>query len=155
MTKPREISADQFRREQGLPVKPRMPQTVAEFSVVIPMELPTWNELINVKASRWKGRYNKVKQDCDARIAGYWRNQGACKIIGRYRTRWELTFADKRTDPDNHYGAATKLILDALVNAGAIENDSCKYHLPPVTYSWTFGEIEAVKVTVTAEGDNF
>jgi Holliday junction resolvase RusA-like endonuclease len=92
------------------------------FSVFVPGLFPGSNEIIEVRSSRWRGKWNELKKKCANAVANA--VQGYCVLPKRKYTvvfTW-YEWTDGR-DPDN-IGGACKPILDALQHLGIIENDT-------------------------------
>jgi len=95
----------------------------------IPGQLPGLNELIAAaKSGRGRGNgYARLKAQWTeeiairARAAGLWKWPSGAS----FRFRW--VEGSKRRDPDNFTGGGRKLILDGLVLAGVLPDDSWRY----------------------------
>ncbi len=91
--------------------------------LVIPGELPGLNEIIAISKEHW-AKYAEEKHNCTEEIAYLAKSQ-----IKRKYKKVDLTFIwyckNRKRDKDNII-AGQKFIIDALVQAGVIENDGWK-----------------------------
>ena len=91
--------------------------------------LPGINQLIDdAKSGRGKfNAYSRTKKKWTGHLARIFRGEGV-KPLRRVdlRCEWHDTKSQRR-DPDNVAGGGTKMILDALVLAGVIKNDTFRY----------------------------
>lgn len=125
---------------------------VREFTVTIPGKPMNLNEIIRLKASTYKGAWNreKIKHERCVRLAWVKMSiaKGGAQIInGPYSMRYLLLCKDRRSDPSNLAAGAEKVILDALVDAGALPGDGFKHHR---SSSWEAIESDGWGVVVTA-----
>lgn len=93
----------------------------------IPLELPTLNEYWGANnRSRWAGA--GMKKRAEKAILEHLRNVSPAEIPQGKRLFVKITWTRKnaRNDPDN-ISFAKKFVLDAMVTAGIIPNDSQKY----------------------------
>ena len=88
----------------------------------IPGRLPGLNEIIEAAKSHF-GAYAKMKQTYTDMVAWLAKKLPAYKRVVLVITWYE---PDRRRDPDNIM-AGQKFIMDGLVAAGTIPNDSQKY----------------------------
>ena len=88
----------------------------------IPGRLPGLNEIVAAAKSHF-GAYAKMKERYTNEIAWLSKKLPSCEKIALEITWYE---PDHRRDPDNIM-VGQKFILDALVHAGVIPNDSQKY----------------------------
>ena len=88
----------------------------------IPGRLPGFNEIIEA-AKRNPHEYARMKETCTAMVAWLAKKLPAYEKVALIITWYE---PDLRRDPDNIM-AGQKFILDGLVAAGTIPNDSQKY----------------------------
>ena len=105
-------------------------------TLVIPGKLPNLNDIIKAaKIKRGPKSYPVMKRGWTAAIAVLARNQME-PIKGRVDIVIRSYEPDKRRDPDNVQAGAFKFILDGLVKAGIIDNDSQKVindmRFPPI-----------------------
>jgi hypothetical protein len=91
--------------------------------IIIPGRFPGMNEII-AEAKKGNGRYQPYAQMKDeytnlVKVLG-------CKCKKYNAVDIEITWFEKdmRRDPDNIAGGGSKLILDGLVKAGVIPNDT-------------------------------
>lgn len=111
----------------------------------IPMKLPSLNDYINAcRTNAYKGA--KMKKDLQREMSWYLRN--VPKFRGKVHVHFQWQEENKRRDLDN-VAFAKKFILDALVDAGVLENDDRK-HVGGFSDSFTYGD--RAKVTVTISG---
>ena len=94
-----------------------------EAKLVIPGELPTMNEIINISKTHW-AKYKKMKDEWTGIVVLYASQQ---EIPAFEAVELDITYyrSNKRVDPDN-LCAAKKIILDGLQEAGVLENDGWK-----------------------------
>lgn len=110
----------------------------------IPMKFPSLNEYINAcRTNAYKGA--KMKKDLQRDMSWYLRS--VPKMNGRVHVHFRWQEENKRRDLDN-VAFAKKFILDALVEAGILENDDRK-HVSGFSDSFVYGDV--AKVTVTIE----
>lgn len=88
----------------------------------IPGRLPGLNEIIDA-AKRNPHEYARMKETCTAMVAWLAKKLPRFEKVALVITWYE---PDQRRDPDNIM-AGQKFILDGLVAAGTIPNDSQKY----------------------------
>ena len=88
----------------------------------IPGSLPGFNDIIDA-AKRNPHEYARMKETYTAMVAWLAKKLPSYEKVALVITWYEL---DHRRDPDNIM-AGQKFILDALVHAGVIPNDSQKY----------------------------
>lgn len=94
--------------------------------LIIPGRLPGLNEIINSSRTHWAVAA-KQKKDAMAYVQAY---ITICKIKpveGFAEIKIICYEKDYRRDQDNVQGGASKVILDALQQAGIIKNDSRKH----------------------------
>lgn len=99
----------------------------------IPGPLPGMNDVIKTckvadfgkHGKRWNA-YNELKGRWSREIELYARQTGMRSLIGGYFT-FMWAESDRRRDPDNITGGGHKIIFDALVGAGFIDNDGWKH----------------------------
>ena len=95
---------------------------VQEVKFEIPGRLPGLNEIIAAAKSHF-GAYAKMKHEHTTAIAWLAKKLPTYKRVALVITWYE---PDQRRDPDNTM-AGQKFILDGLVRAGTITNDSRRY----------------------------
>jgi len=95
---------------------------VQEVKFEIPGRLPGLNEIIDAAKSHF-GAYAKMKHEHTTAIAWLAKKLPTYKRVELVITWYE---PDQRRDPDNIM-AGQKFILDGLVQAGTITNDSRRY----------------------------
>lgn len=105
-------------------------------SLLLPFVLPDLNTLIAARGKVWRGKrgnaYNDLKQKSGKQIQLEIVSQKlvTAKSAQHFLAIW---FApNRRKDPDNIAGGGRKIILDALVNAAVLPDDSWKW-----VASWT------------------
>ena len=91
------------------------------------MRLPNLNELINAKAEIFHAgkrfsRYSQVKKNW-MRTIGMFIRQQRLQPMDRVFLRFTWHEQNKKRDPDNIAAGGKKLILDALVEMGVLQND--------------------------------
>lgn len=96
-------------------------------TLIISGRLPGMNEIITMLTGR-QGRYvyNVRKKEIEGMICLLARKQGIKAVIGRYSVEFHWYEKNKRRDLDN-ICAAKKFILDGLVSAGILPQDSQKF----------------------------
>lgn len=105
-------------------------------TLIFPVTLPGLNEILRVKASRWKGRWNKLKVKWQEVVARCWNSAGRPKFKSPVKLTWRFFEPTKRRDPSNVAAAAEKIVLDGLVNAGCLPGDGWNWIAPPNTQHW-------------------
>ena len=126
----------------------------------IPGPMPGMNEIIDAKGTVRKTRggkrfdmYQKLKKDWSERIAIYVRQAHFPRLVGPHEFFFEHREPHRQRDPDNFTGGAHKLILDALQEAGILENDGWK-QVVSFQDMWTVdAERPGVLMTARASGD--
>lgn len=126
---------------------------VREFTITIPGKPVNLNEMIRLKGSRYKGAWNRAKIKAESAIKLAWVKmsiaRGGAQIVqGSYSVRYLILCKDRRSDPSNLAAGAEKTILDALVDAGAVEGDGFKFHRAS---SWEAIEADGWGVIVTVK----
>ena len=126
-----------------------VPEEQKTAKLVIPGQFPTMNKIINTAKTHWT-KYRKMKESEDEKVCWYATQQ---KIPLFEKAKLKITYIRKnsRTDPDNVV-VAKKFILDGLVQAGVLIDDTCK-HIKGFEESWevdkekprTIIEFEGVK----------
>lgn len=130
-------------------------KAVSGFTLVLPCKFPTLNEILRVKANRWRGTWNSLKIKWQDEVRRHWEDFGKPRIVGPYTVEYEYLCANKRSDPSNIAAGAEKIILDALVNAGALPGDGFKWHSASSYKAIHDGKRDAVKVTFRALAESF
>lgn len=116
---------------------------------------PSLNDILRVKASRWRGKWNAMKIEWQQLVRAVWLNTGRPVVHGQYRVEYVYHVSDSRRDLSNIAAAGEKIILDALVNAGAIDGDGFKHHVGSA-YSAVRDTADFVEVTVSEKvSDSF
>ena len=127
------------RHTEGLPV-----------TVFVPGPLPGQNEIIAAAKVRFArgGKYSEMKKTWTQRVANYFL-VAKCPKFNRVSIILEWIEAHNRRDPDNVM-SGKKFILDGMVKAGVIPNDTRKY-ISKITHK--FGDNEKLRpgVFVTVE----
>ena len=99
---------------------------MTDHKIIIPFTLPGLNEYINAnRDSKYTGA--QMKKTATEAIAWYvFAEHQNLKITKRSRYLMHWYCPDKKKDPDN-ISAAVKFIMDGLVMAGTIINDTWRY----------------------------
>jgi len=121
---------------------------VQEVKFEIPGRLPGLNEIIAAAKSHF-GAYAKMKHEHTTAIAWLAKKLPTYKRVALVITWYE---PDQRRDPDNIM-AGQKFILDGLVRAGTITNDSRRY-IQSITHRFMVDRENPrveVKITEVAE----
>lgn len=107
--------------------------------LVIPIALPSLNEIINLSKTHWS-QYARPKKGYDVIVTAFSKKQmtKVTKYPVDILCKWKVK--DKRKDPDN-ISVGIKFILDGLVKAGIISNDG-------------FDEINSIHHTFIVDKDN-
>lgn len=107
---------------------------------------PTLNEMLKAAKANWR-EYAKLKseytRDCELFVIGCPPFPGKIWISCDWRVK------TLRRDPADNTPAALKFVLDGLVNAGIIKDDSGYVIQPPVIHQWQVSKDEGVKVTIS------
>src|SRR5574337_1510710 len=91
--------------------------------LVIEGQLPTLNEYINAERTN-RFIAAKIKKEATEMVAWQAKKLPKIEAPADYTFTWYV--ANKRKDPDN-VAFATKFILDGLMAAGKLDNDSMKW----------------------------
>ena len=95
-------------------------------TIILKGDWPAVNTSLNNAKRHWS-LYAKEKRDWTHRV---WAEAKAGKLRAHtppVRLQFHWYMKDLRRDPDNLRGVATKYVLDGLVQAGVIPDDSPKY----------------------------
>lgn len=93
----------------------------------IPTRAPGLNELLNAKGSNWPA-YNELKKKWSGMVLILARVQGFRRVEAGHFT-YLLVEPNKKRDPSNIVSGAVKVVEDALVDAGLLENDGWEHVL--------------------------
>lgn len=117
---------------------PNMLKTVGTFTFTIPHKPFSLNQLIHMKGNQgdaWaRAQWSEFKQAWERCVRHYWVTQAHSKgespprLPGPYRVRYLYLCKTRRSDPSNLHSAMEKVILDALIEGGALESDGFKHH---------------------------
>lgn len=88
--------------------------------------LPSLNEYIRAERSGWQAA-NRMKHQGESIVAIGIRRAHLRKINAPVRIRYVFYEKDRRRDKDNVAGFAHKIVQDALVKTGILQNDSWDY----------------------------
>lgn len=109
------------RHEPGVVVEGSGKPSVLVLSLWFPVMLPGTNEIILLRSSRWRGKWNAIKRRCEDRIKGL--VPPGTKVEHKRLTVIAHWYEwNTRRDPDNIAGGM-KMLNDALQAAGVIPND--------------------------------
>lgn len=105
-----------------------------EIRFFIPFLLPTMNEIVQARSQWGKGKrwnkYSQVKRDTEASIIAVLQAANVQPVPDDWypvTMSFEWIEANNRRDADNVSAGGRKHVLDALVKAGILENDSRKF----------------------------
>ena len=122
---------------------------------IIPHELPTMNEMLDAKATVFKGKrgasaYTKMKKDADRQVA--WLARAQLQPVTTYPVSLHIHWGRKnrRHDKDN-IAAGIKFLLDGLVFGGIIEGDGWK-HIENWSNSFDVDKTEQQVIVTITEG---
>lgn len=115
-------------------------------TIAFPVLPPTLNEIIALckesfhKYARTKDQYT---QDCAIWAGRYPAFPGKVWLSFVWHVR------TLRRDPADNTPAAAKFVLDGLVDAGILKDDSGFVIQPPVVHSWELSDKEGVLLTIS------
>lgn len=138
----------------GVKADPR-PVPTSGFRLIIGGRFPSLNEILRVKASRYRGKWNNMKVEWQTVVRRSWEGQGKPCVKTCYRVEYLYVVSDKRRDLSNIHAAAEKIVLDALVNCGALPGDGFKWHIGSSYAAKLDKTMDAVMVTVTSDAGDF
>lgn len=93
------------------------------------------NDIIALRASRYRGAYNKAKREFESRIVAGIRAANVTAWPSGAHVRYELVEATKRRDPSNVLAGAMKAVEDALQVADVLDNDGWR-HVLGISATW-------------------
>lgn len=107
---------------------------------------PTLNEIVEVCKDN-PHKYASLKRDYtrDCAIASL----GAPAFSGKVWLAFHWQVKTKRRDPADNTPAAAKFVLDGLVNAGILKDDSGFIIQPPVVHTWEQAKTEGLTLTIS------
>jgi hypothetical protein len=97
-----------------------------EAELFIPGRMPGLNEIIALRAQKWKGAYSEVKRTWTETIVALVQAAGLPTFPRGACLDYTAREPDKRRDPGNVFGGIDKFVSDALVKAGVLKNDGWK-----------------------------
>lgn len=100
--------------------------------VFLPGRVPSMNEIVAARAS-WRGAYSKLKREYEEDAVPLLRALGKYQ---RVNVTLHIVEPHSRRDPDGICSGASKFVLDALVAAGVIPDDSQK-HVATLSFLWS------------------
>lgn len=92
--------------------------------LIIPHEFPSLNEVVDETKTHWSN-YAKMKSGLTLLVKGLARRE-LKPVNQRVHLRFAWYCRNRRRDPDN-IASAKKFILDGLVTAGVLPDDSWKW----------------------------
>ena len=92
---------------------------------VIPHELPALNQTIEAGKRHWS-KYSRLKREYTELVACLARRQLRPVLSGRVYLSFVWYCRNRKRDPDN-IASAKKFIIDGLVTAGILPNDSLRW----------------------------
>jgi Holliday junction resolvase RusA-like endonuclease len=109
---------------------------------------PTLNEMLKAAKNNWR-EYAQLKSDytLDCQLYAI----GAPTFSGRVWLACEWRVKTLRRDPADNTPAALKFVLDGMVAAGVIKDDSGFVIQPPVIHWWKQSKNEGVTVTISTK----
>lgn len=126
-----------------------MPEVVESFTLIIAGRFPSLNDILRIKASRYRGKWNDLKVEWQSVVRRAWEGMGKPCVKSAYRCDFDYVCSDKRRDPSNIAAAGEKIILDALVDCGALPGDGFKWHRGTSYVAGFDKTMDYVRVTVT------
>lgn len=114
-------------------------------SFVVDQSLPTLNEIIKASKRHW-GTYSAMKKKYNDIVVSAIVGAGCVPATPHQRVDVMCTWHEngKKRDPDNVM-AGIKFVLDAMVNAGVIENDT-RDNIDSITHVTIVGDRRRVLV---------
>lgn len=116
----------------------------------LPLPLPSMNDIIKASKSHWSS-YAGLKKKWGHTVALYAKSQKFARIErpSHFEFEWmEATVRrDRVRDPDNISSGGRKIILDALQDAGLLENDGPDWVLS-FADTFSYGKDVGVRLTV-------
>lgn len=140
---------------KAIVAKGPLPVPCADFELTIAGRFPSLNDILRVKASRWRGKWNAMKVEWQGIVRRAWEGAGKPRVVGAYSVRYLYIVSDRKRDLSNIHASAEKIILDALVNCGAIEGDGFKFHVGSSYRAHVDPRVDAVRVHVVGEAQDF
>ncbi len=116
-----------------------------ETSIVFPLP-PTLNEQIKIARTHW-AKSAKTKKDWTNSIA--FMSRDLPRFEGKVWVEFTWYLRSFKRDPDN-VSAAAKYILDGLVEAGTIKDDSLLIIQTPILHRYVLSEKDEVKISISA-----
>ena len=101
-------------------------------SVFIPVHTPTMNEIISWKAS-YRSKYNDEKRSFSKVAVPILRELGRFDAA---RVTLHVVVRSSRMDPDGICAGAAKFVLDCMVRAGVLPDDSQR-HVLGLSFTWS------------------
>ena len=119
---------------------------VGATTLFIRQRMPGGNDLIKWSKTNasW---YAREKRKWGTLVALYAREQGFKVITAPAHFEFELWEPNRKRDPDNMCFGAAKFILDALQDAGLLENDTWNW-VKSFAFTWKQAAPAGVKLTV-------
>ena len=100
----------------------------------IPMPMPNLNDLLAAALSH-RTVYGKLKRKWGGVVSLYARSQGFAAIDGPAHFEIEFVEPNRRRDPDGLVAGGTKIVFDALQEAGLLANDGWE-HVLSILPTW-------------------
>lgn len=94
--------------------------------LILDGQLPAINEIIATTKSHWS-KYSRVKKANTNIVASQALGQKLRPITNKVDIVFFHYRPSRRKDPDNVAGGAMKVILDGLVKAGVLKNDTMEF----------------------------
>lgn len=138
---------------------PNQLEVVKQFSFTVPHKPPLLNDILTLRAAQ-AGRYGHhqytaFKDAWEAVVRHYWvtsswiHGSPPPKVLEAYNVRYLYMLGDRKADLSGFHAAFEKVLLDALVQGGALPGDSLRHHQGgSYGWQWTPGKW-GVLVTVT------
>jgi hypothetical protein len=108
---------------------------------------PTLNEIISAAKSNNGREYSRLKHDYtrDCAIVA----MGSPVFAGEVWLAFDWQIKTLRRDPADNTPAAAKFVLDGLVQAGVLRDDSGFVIQPPVVHRWGLASQEGLILTIS------
>lgn len=116
--------------------------------IELPLLPPTLNEILKAAKKHWS-EYSKLKAEY-TRDCGIWA-LGTPSFQGEVWLHFYWKVKTKRRDPADNTPAAAKFVLDGLVQAGVLKDDSGYVIQPPVIHDWEITKEEGLILTISDE----
>lgn len=98
---------------------------------------PLWNlnDIVALRASKYRGAYSREKRKHEATVAQAVRDCGVLPWAVPVHMHYELVESSRRRDPSNAMAGASKVIEDGLQAAGVLSGDGWQ-HIAGISVEW-------------------